>query len=68
MKRTPSTIPPPIDPATVEWLDALFPERCPDPADSERAVWMAVGARQVVRKIRSIMEAQQKNILNVHRR
>lgn len=39
---------PPLDPQLIKALDLRFPSRCPDPADSEREVWMKVGRRQVV--------------------
>lgn len=40
----------------IDLLDERFPERCPDPGDSERSIWIAVGARQVVRMLRSLQQ------------
>jgi hypothetical protein len=50
---------PPIDEALVKKLDEVYPESCPDPASSEREIWMAVGARQVVRMLRAVYLEQQ---------
>jgi len=50
---------PPIDEALVKKLDEVYPESCPDPSLSEREIWMAVGARQVVRMLRAVYLEQQ---------
>ena len=50
---------PPIDEALVKKLDEVYPESCADPAASEREIWMAVGARQVVRMLRAVYLEQQ---------
>ena len=50
---------PPIDEALVKKLDEVYPESCPDPAAPEREIWMAVGARQVVRMLRAVYLEQQ---------
>ena len=50
---------PPIDEALVKRLDEVYPESCADPASSEREIWMAVGARQVVRMLRAVYLEQQ---------
>ena len=52
---------PPIDEALIKRLDEVYPESCPDPAASEREIWMAVGARQVVRMLRAVYLEQQNN-------
>lgn len=43
----------------VEELDQRFPERCPRATDSERAIWMYVGTRSLVRFLKEQYEAQQ---------
>jgi hypothetical protein len=48
----------------VEFLERLFPDRCPEVSASERAIWTAVGAAGVVRYLRSEMEQQQEEILS----
>ena len=50
---------PPIDEALLKRLDEVYPESCADPAASEREIWMAVGARQVVRMLRAVYLEQQ---------
>ena len=50
---------PPIDEALVKKLDEVYPESCADPAASEREIWMAVGARQVVRMLQAVYLEQQ---------
>jgi len=50
---------PPIDEALLKRLDEVYPESCPDPAASEREIWMAVGARQVVRMLWAVYLEQQ---------
>jgi hypothetical protein len=50
---------PPIDEALLKKLDEVYPESCADPAASEREIWMAVGARQVVRMLRAVYLEQQ---------
>ncbi len=37
-------------------LGELYPEQTPDPRWTEREIWMAVGRRQVVRRIASDFE------------
>ncbi|MBU4567005.1 MAG: hypothetical protein KKE29_19995 [Proteobacteria bacterium] len=44
------------DPALVEALDRLYPDKCPDPKDSERQIWIKVGQRSVVRKLQQALE------------
>ncbi len=50
---------PPIDEALLKKLDETFPEKCPDINDTERKLWMDVGARQVVRMLRAVYLEQQ---------
>ena len=35
-------------PALIEWLDTLYPDRCPDPKHTEREIWMKAGERRLV--------------------
>lgn len=35
----------------IDWLDEQYPERCPDPKQSDREIWIYAGARQVVRSL-----------------
>lgn len=54
-----------IDPKLIDWLDKLWPERCPEEGDSDRQIWIAVGARKVVRRLRQELQRQEENIRNV---
>lgn len=42
----------------IEYLEVVFQDRCPDKTDSERQIWMDVGAVSVVRHLKSLAEAQ----------
>ena len=47
-------------------LDALerqFPDRSPNPSDTDRQIWMKVGNVQVIRFLRSKFEEQNENVL-----
>ena len=48
----------------LEYLNELFPNACPHEGMSDRQIWMAVGARQVVRKLQQEFEIQNENILS----
>lgn len=49
--------------AQIKYLNKLWPERCPDPKHTDREVWIAVGARQVVRHLNSVYESQLSNMM-----
>ena len=34
-------------------LDQDYPNKCPDPLDDERSIWMRVGARRLVDKLKT---------------
>lgn len=53
------TLWPVLDEALVRVLEQLIPERCPDIADDDRAIWTYVGQRQVVRMLRAVYLEQQ---------
>lgn len=36
----------------LEHLERVYPDRAPDPSDSERVVWMKAGAADLIRKLR----------------
>lgn len=54
---------PRISPELIKALDALYPERCPDPQWPDREIWMRVGERRVVRALQRIFDEQNRNIL-----
>lgn len=40
-----------LTPEQVSLLDEMTPEKCPDPADADRAIWMYAGERALVRRL-----------------
>lgn len=44
-----------------EYLNRIFPERSPDPKDSEREVWMKAGERRVVIHLLTKLQAQEQD-------
>ncbi len=54
---------PAIDTALVEWLEQIYPDRCPNPNMSDREIWIACGAVGVTRKLRALLEEQWENKL-----
>lgn len=50
---------PPLDRTTVELALRLAPDKCPSPQDSEREIWMNVGARRLADRLLRILEEQE---------
>ena len=44
--------------AMLDALDRMYPERCAEPSDTERDLWIKVGRRQVVRFLREQFNRQ----------
>ena len=42
----------------LEFLDSIYPDRCPNPSMSDRDIWIKVGQRSVVNYLKSIMDDQ----------
>lgn len=40
------------------YLYQMFPDKCPSPKTEDRAIWMAVGALEVVRHLSSVLTGQ----------
>lgn len=61
MTQTHLNIPliPPINRPLLEWLDQAFPEKCPDPKDTEREIWLKAGERRLVMKLRGHYNKQE---------
>jgi hypothetical protein len=47
----------------IDYLDAQFPDKCPNISDSKRKIWVGVGASLVVKHLQRIKEDQHENIL-----
>ena len=48
-----------LDRATVEKALDMAPDRCADPNDTEREIWMKVGARRLAERLRGMLEHQE---------
>lgn len=48
-----------VDIKLLEYLEILYPDKCPDPSMSDRELWQVCGAVQLVRHLRSVYEEQQ---------
>lgn len=57
---------PPISKELLESLSALYPDRCPEPTDSERDIWIKVGQVSVIRFLEHKFEEQNENTLETH--
>jgi hypothetical protein len=47
----------------IDYLSYLYPDRCPEPNDSDRSIWRARGAVDVVRHLIEVQKQQENNIL-----
>ena len=54
---------PPLDPATIAWLDKTYPERSPRRGTPVETIWFEAGAREVVRNL--LIELERQNTINV---
>lgn len=54
---------PVIDEALLDYLERMFPDRCPNLEDDENTVWFKAGAASVARHLRAVHEQQNENIL-----
>lgn len=48
----------------IKELDKLYPERSPEPSQSDREIWMAVGARRLVRALIAKVKADETEEMN----
>lgn len=56
---------PPVSRELVRYMSTLFPDRAPDPSETEREIWMAVGAARVIRKLAHMEEESHKALLGL---
>lgn len=54
---------PVVDEALLDYLERMFPDRCPNLEDDENTVWFKAGAASVARHLRAVHEQQNENIL-----
>ena len=47
----------------IEDLEKTFPDKCPRENATDREIWMAVGAVNVVKYLKRLHESQTKNVL-----
>ncbi len=52
-----------IDQRLIDYLDLLYPDRCPDVLDPERSIWMDAGSVRVVRHLKQLLKEQEENLL-----
>lgn len=48
----------------LERLDELYPDKCPDPNDSERDIWIKAGQRKVVNFLWDVFDEQNETIIS----
>ncbi|RUT86783.1 MULTISPECIES: hypothetical protein [unclassified Mesorhizobium] len=53
---------PPIPADVIDWLDRLYPEKCADPKDADREIWMKSGERRLVRRLRLELQRQENTV------
>ncbi len=49
---------PTLDPLLVEVLNERVPEKCPDPAWTDREIWIYAGKRELVKMLMAELNAQ----------
>jgi len=54
---------PPDSRSLIALLDASFPARPPDPAETEREIWMKAGERRLIEAMKSRQAEQDETIL-----
>jgi len=52
-----------IEDGLLQYLERLYPDRSPEPDDTERKIWMNRGAAGVVRHLRMLHTEQREHML-----
>ena len=52
-----------VEESLVEWLEKIYPDCSPELDTPEREIWANRGAVGVVRKLRSVLQEQQSQML-----
>lgn len=47
----------------IDQLDNTIPEQCPDPAMSDREIWMYAGQRKLIRLLKRLREEAEDNLM-----
>lgn len=55
--------PPSISKELIDWLGELYPDRCPDPLDTDQQVRVHMGEQRVVRRLIKEYDRQTHNVL-----
>jgi hypothetical protein len=50
-----------IEEGLLRYLEQAYPDRCPEPDETDRKIWMNAGAVGVVRHLRRLFEDQLEN-------
>jgi len=54
---------PVIDEPLLDYLERMFPDRCPNIESDTKEVWFKAGAASVCRHLRAVHEQQNENVL-----
>lgn len=54
---------PVVDEPLLDYVERMFPDRCPTLEDDEKTVWFKAGAASVARHLRAVHNQQNENIL-----
>jgi hypothetical protein len=47
----------------LEYMNQMFPDKCPDVTDTERKIWVNVGKREAFNHFQRLFKKQQDNII-----
>jgi len=47
----------------LEYMNKMFPDKCPDVTDTERKIWVNVGKREAFNHFQRLFKKQQDNII-----
>ena len=58
-----SLVDPHVSKELLEYMNQIFPDRCPDITDPDRKIWVNVGKRETFNHFQRLYKKQQDNIL-----
>jgi hypothetical protein len=56
---------PPLDRPTVEFALKCAPDRCPNPQDTEREIWMKAGEHRLAQRLQNILNKQESDYVPI---